>query len=345
MTPLLSIIIPVYNSDKFLKKCLDSIVCQEFENYEIIAINDGSTDNSMKILEEYSNKHEHIIYFTQENKGQGEARNVGVSNARGEFIWFVDSDDWIDSCALDRINKVLSSVLGLDGLFFTCTVLEKDGENVISHQGAGMTNAVEEKLYSGDELLRSLLNNDIVPLCCTKIFRTELFKNSNFLFEPGIFFEDVPFNASLISVSSKIKVLREDFYFYDQHENSTMNSACTEKHVKSIFKSLNLTKQGLVNSENFSSVETEFIQFYWFQLTFIYLKFVHGSDRMFYEMYLQELDLSTRQLTQNYFQPVNEDFPYGTLLGSLHEKAEEFGLDINVFEYFNFSQEFIEEFM
>ena len=101
-----SIIIPVYNVEKYLPKCLDSIVNQTYKNIEIICINDGSTDNSLKILEEYAQKDERIKIINQENQGVSVARNVGIDNATGDYILFVDSDDWIDrdTCKILKIE-------------------------------------------------------------------------------------------------------------------------------------------------------------------------------------------------------------------------------------------------
>ena len=98
----LSIILPVYNVQNYLNQCLTSIVSQLTEEVELIAINDGSTDNSLDILKEYSKKYT-ITIICQENKGLSEARNIGLNRAKGSFVWFVDSDDFIDSRSVERI--------------------------------------------------------------------------------------------------------------------------------------------------------------------------------------------------------------------------------------------------
>ena len=101
--PKVSVIIPVYNVEEYLRECLDSVVNQTLKDIEIICVNDGSTDNSLAILEEYAAKDERLRVFTQENQGQSVARNLAMEKARGEYIGFVDSDDWID---LDFYEKL-----------------------------------------------------------------------------------------------------------------------------------------------------------------------------------------------------------------------------------------------
>ena len=103
--PKFSIIVPVYNVESYLAKCLDSILCQSYKDYEIIAINDGSTDNSSKILKEYVDKYDNIIVINQENQGLSQARNNGVKEAKGEYIIFADSDDFIEKDLLKKIKN------------------------------------------------------------------------------------------------------------------------------------------------------------------------------------------------------------------------------------------------
>ena len=101
----ISVIVPVYNVSEYLAQCMDSIINQTFEDIEIICVNDGSTDDSLKILEEYSEKDERISIISQENQGQGVARNVGMNAARGNYIFFMDSDDFIKLNALELLHE------------------------------------------------------------------------------------------------------------------------------------------------------------------------------------------------------------------------------------------------
>ena len=104
----LSVIVPVYNTEKYLRECLDSIINQTFRDIEIICVNDGSTDKSLEILKEYALKDNRIKVITQGNKGQSVARNIGLNNASGKYITFIDSDDYLD---FNTYKIVLSFVL------------------------------------------------------------------------------------------------------------------------------------------------------------------------------------------------------------------------------------------
>ena len=99
-----SIVIPVYNVEKYLKQCLESVVNQTLDKIEVICINDGSTDNSLNILKEYEKKYNNIIIIDQENKGPGFARNIGMKRASGKYIYFLDSDDYIELNAMEILT-------------------------------------------------------------------------------------------------------------------------------------------------------------------------------------------------------------------------------------------------
>lgn len=126
--PKVSVIIPVYNVEKYLRECLDSVINQTLSDIEIICINDGSTDNSLGILKEYAEKDSRIKIITQENQGQGVARNNAIEAAQGEYLVFVDPDDFLDSEALEVINKSFSDS-AVDIIQFDYLVCSEDGAN------------------------------------------------------------------------------------------------------------------------------------------------------------------------------------------------------------------------
>ncbi|HEM5188819.1 TPA: glycosyltransferase, partial [Streptococcus suis] len=106
---LLSVIIPVYQVEKYLKRCIDSVLAQKFIDYEIILVDDGSTDSSPEICDEYSIEHPHISVIHKENGGLSDARNVGIKHAVGEYIFFLDSDDWISPTMFESLKEIISS--------------------------------------------------------------------------------------------------------------------------------------------------------------------------------------------------------------------------------------------
>ena len=103
MNPLISLVIPVYNVEKYLDKCMESVLAQTYDNYEVILVDDGSTDNSGKMCDEYAERDSRVTVYHQKNSGVSVARNVGIENAKGEFISFIDSDDWVDESYLEKL--------------------------------------------------------------------------------------------------------------------------------------------------------------------------------------------------------------------------------------------------
>ena len=116
-----SIIIPVYNVEQYLPKCLDSIINQTLKDIEIICINDGSTDNSLSILKEYASKDDRMIIIDKENKGQGIARNLGIKKAKGKYIGFVDPDDWVD---IQMFEKMYNQAQKLNSEIVICDLVK-----------------------------------------------------------------------------------------------------------------------------------------------------------------------------------------------------------------------------
>ena len=106
--PLISIIVPVYNVEKYLKKCLDSILSQTYKNFEVIIVNDGSPDNSQKIIDEYKKKDKRIIVLEKENGGLSSARNYGIEHANGKYISFVDADDYIEKDYVEKLYDCIN---------------------------------------------------------------------------------------------------------------------------------------------------------------------------------------------------------------------------------------------
>ena len=216
-----SVIVPVYNSEKYIKKCLDSLINQSLKDIEIILIDDGSTDNSLEIIKKYSNKYPNIKYKTKENEGQAVARNVGIDMATGEFISFVDSDDYIDTSMLE--NLYLNSL--------------KNNSDIV------ICNYFEE--YENKKIPRDSLyiNADTIQkryiLCvagpCSKIIKTKLFKEKNIRFLENNIYEDLAIIPTLALYTNKISYYNEPLYHYVIRENSTMQQIKYNKKLESIF--------------------------------------------------------------------------------------------------------------
>lgn len=213
--PKISVIVPVYNVEKYLPKCLDSILCQTFSNIEIICVNDGSTDNSRKILEEYKNKDSRIIIVDKKNGGLSSARNAGMKVAKGEFFSFIDSDDWIDSSMLEKLYKNITS---LDTDISICAVHQFDETNQkIDDSNPYYTleyfdSSFDNKSFSYKETKPFIM--DVCVMAWNKLYRRSLIDKCKAEFPDGLIFEDGPFFFTIFFKTQKVSIVREFLYYY-----------------------------------------------------------------------------------------------------------------------------------
>ncbi len=204
-----SVIVPVYNAEKYLNKCLDSLLSQTLREVEIIAVNDGSPDNCKSILEDYAQKHENLVIIDNEiNKGIGYSRNIGIEKARGEYLTFVDSDDYVSEEYCERLYD-FAKVNELD--FVT--------GNMYLDRPDGMISTTFKYFEPGtmDDVPDIITKVSFGP--CGKLFRTDIIKNHEIKFEEKLKYEDLPFVAKAIKYS-RCGFLEGNYYYYVIHESS-----------------------------------------------------------------------------------------------------------------------------
>lgn len=217
-----SLIIPSYNVEKYIKKCLDSVLNQTYTNYEIIIINDGSTDNTSKILESYkSNKKIKII--NQENKGLSSARNLGVSNAKGDYILFIDSDDFIEKELLEILNKTIRDE---DLIRFQIRSLDETNKIIKEYKEETFNN------LNGIEAFNKLSKYNLVELAVCYAYKKDTFLKNNYKFEEKTYHEDFGLIPYIIISSKKVTSINYIGYNYLQRKNSIMNNTEYEKEIK-----------------------------------------------------------------------------------------------------------------
>lgn len=218
LNPKVSIIVPVYNSANFLSKCLMSLVRQTLKNIEIIIVNDGSTDSSLSIIELFEKHDKRFRVFTQDNQKQGAARNNGLKNAQGEYISFIDSDDWIDSTYCEMMYN---SAIKFDA-DIVCS-------NMIKHKNSKQKYNVKYKF------VKIATDTDSkVKLCCDKkqrffyvmnrLYKKSFLLNNEIYFREKSFYEDVVFSAKAIFYANKIVSEPNVNYHYSYNRLSTINS-------------------------------------------------------------------------------------------------------------------------
>jgi hypothetical protein len=223
MKPLISIVVPVYNVEKYLKECLDSLVNQTLDSYQIIIVNDGSTDSSLDIINEYKNNYNDLIkVIDQKNGGLSSARNSGIKFAEGKYLAFIDSDDFVEidmyKKMIDIAEKEICDVVLCDIEFYWGN---KEDKNFIMK---GLRNNNEEIKK------RALLS----PLFAwNKIYKKEYFDKYKIAFEKGVWYEDLEVTTFLLASATKIGYLNETMVHYRQREDSIMGT--TSIRVKEIY--------------------------------------------------------------------------------------------------------------
>lgn len=225
-----SIIIPVYNVEKYLEMTLKSAVNQKFSSYEVIIINDGSTDNSESIIREFSLEYSNVIVITQENKGQSAARNAGLEIAKGKYIYFLDSDDYIELNTLEKLFEY-SEAENLDLLMFNGTTFsEKNYEEFLNENHYIKSKTSENVMTGTDKFKELILNNEYNCSPCLIFIKKEVLIKNHLMFYEGIIHEDELFMFQLILTCERVKVIRDIYFHRRIRANSTVTS---NNHLKS----------------------------------------------------------------------------------------------------------------
>ena len=210
---LISIIVPIYNVEKYLRQCLDSIQDQSYQNFECLLINDGSPDNSADICKEYVSKDPRFRYIEKENGGVSSARNLGLEHSKGEYITFIDSDDWVDSDYLEVLYKSLTDEKA-DVAVSTYKQFNMDDNNYYVHS---YQRGYEKKIFTGPELIDEFIALDTFDhsyrFVCGKLVRKCLLDKIAFN-EKTTLGEDMEFWLKLYLISNKIVYVNRDSYVY-----------------------------------------------------------------------------------------------------------------------------------
>lgn len=232
---LVSIIVPVYNVKRYVSKCLDSLVNQTYANVEIILVDDGSTDGSGEICDEYEKKYANILVIHQKNKGLSGARNTGIAVAKGEYVTFVDSDDFV---TLDFIEYLFGMIKSYKADMSICSSYK-------FFVGSERKNEKEKdakiKIFNAQNALENMLyRKDITAYACGKMYSLRLFETIRF--PEGQLFEDLNTIYKVIARCDRICWSSAEKYYYLQRENSIVNSGFNIKKMSVIEAGLEIKK-------------------------------------------------------------------------------------------------------
>ena len=253
-TPLISVIIPVYNVEKYLHRCLDSVIAQTYQNIEIICVDDGSIDESGRICDQYAVRDAHIKVIHQENQGLSAARNRGLDAAEGEYIAFVDSDDYILE---DMYKKMLDKLLNYNVDLCVCQWQYEfsDGRQVVKKKNIDPTiYGRKTSLEFARFLYRGNSENGVVVAAWNKLYRRALLDTIHF---EGRIHEDDAFNGRIMAKNISVYVMEEQFYVYAQNGDSLTNKPFSAN--KFFFLDVLAERRELFKSDAFIRQETELL--------------------------------------------------------------------------------------
>ena len=225
----LSFIIPMYNAEKYIGNCLDSILNSDLpqDQYEVLVIDDGSEDKGTEIALNYVDKYCNISYLVQENQGQSTARNNGIKQSQGEYIWCVDSDDKLDSKQLQRVFGILNDNENLDILGVQLQRVTEEG-GILGKECSQPTVTHNQVLSGRDAIIKGYNPSSI----CALIVKRELILDNNIFFVKGITHQDVELTYRLMPRANKVLFTDIVPYIYINHPNSTSKSLDPQKKIK-----------------------------------------------------------------------------------------------------------------
>ena len=293
----ISVIVPVYNVYDYLDKCLKSLVNQTLKDIEILIVNDGSTDKSQEIIDKYSKKYKNIKAFKKPNSGLSDTRNYALGHVTGEYITFVDSDDYVEP---DMYMKMYEKAKSGNYDIVACDInyVYKDHEEKI------LTDPKKDVINNKDLFI------NLYPTVCTKIFKKELFLESQLQFKSGVWYEDVEFMYRLLPYVNSFGVIHEAFYNYVQREKSI--TATVSPKIYDYIKNSN----GLVEYYK----KNNFYDKYYKELEYVYVRYVYATFVKTclgyeYQDYLKAVDEAIKNVHEHFPKYRRNKYFYKSLKG------------------------------
>ena len=228
MKPLLTVVIPVYNVEKYLKRCVESVLVQGWHNYDILLVDDGSTDSSPQICDDYAKVYDFISVIHKKNGGLSEARNTGILHAKGEYVYFPDSDDWIETDTFLALAEVLESQK-FDIISFNREFVKDEDDAIVS-------DSLVTQVFEGkDAFVQMLKHSYITGFANDKIYRKSLFIDNNILFPKGKYYEDLGTNYKLFLSAKKVYATNQKYYHYLIDNPDSITQSWNEKKFSDMF--------------------------------------------------------------------------------------------------------------
>lgn len=300
---LFSIIVPVYNSETFLENCIHSIIMQTYQNYEVIIINDGSTDGSINILKKYEEQDKRVKVFSKENGGLSSARNYGISKATGDYIVFLDSDDYISDNYLETIWNEINK--------FNPDIVRTKLNTVDLNLGkVKIDNDLPTGIFfSGMETQLLLMKNKISSvMSCLYVYKRKYWIDNNFNFELNRYHEDYGLILLVLLKASRVVVANEAIYYYCIRENSIMTTKDSQKNLKKAHDKLYFYNKIItyLKSYNGNKKDIDYIISYFSNGLIVALKYLRGKDFNSFAKELRNINISDKLLDDSFSRKVKK---------------------------------------
>ncbi|MBR7928199.1 glycosyltransferase [Aerococcaceae bacterium zg-ZUI334] len=312
--PLVSVIVPIYNVENFLVECIESIVNQSYGNFEILLIDDGSTDNSGKIARDYSQRFENIIYIQKNNGGLSDARNVGIDNSHGEYITFVDSDDILE----EDFIKELVELIQREGTLVAqigYTRVTEDNQPYITDASIPSKNVENVKSLSKEDFIEGLLSGKIPSAAWCNIYSKDFFQKIRF--KVNRVNEDLLLWIDGIDLIDYVPIFNRKLYRYRSRVGSITDPT---KSVK-VFSDSVLNGQEWINKiyKDFSHVPKliEVAHYNYFYNMLLYIKFCNDKNPIHVINYRNELRENIFSILSNPYFSIPQKIAFAIIINSV----------------------------
>lgn len=246
----ISVIIPIFNMKKHLPRCIESVLNQTFQELEIIVVNDGSTDDSLKIVKQYATIDKRIVVLTQDNQGLGQARNTGIRAATSDFIAFVDSDDFIEPIMFEKMHQ---QAIDENADIVICRHQRVDENGIQTGEVSKLIDNTDK-----DEIFRAMISIKYLSVSWDKLYKRSLFKELDELF-PALYYEDVAFIFKLFYFAKKVSFTNEIYYNWRKREGS-ITRTISVKHISDIFTIFDMTYEFLTKHGIYEQYKVDFLR-------------------------------------------------------------------------------------
>lgn len=271
--PKISIIMPIYNVEQYLEQCLDSCINQTLEDIEVICVNDGSSDNSLQILENYAKKDARIKIINQENQGISETRNNGFKSASGDYILFLDSDDWLKENACEiAYNQIIEN--NNDFVYFSHLIYS---ESTGKYREVSIAKFIEKIKDERQINLKKVKNANYVfnAYVWNKLYKRQWLIKNNICFIEGKGEEDLPYTILVYLNSNSMSYIKKPLYIYRERSNSLTWTV----NINNLVKSRDIPIQYISNAQDSGNMFKVYLTYYFSNLCHWYVKIPLDNDQ------------------------------------------------------------------